>query len=258
MDKLKKIAIITIGLVSLLLILILYLILDWPFVPSDEPWLEKYEETGNSVRFISDEIAVEEQISILADLDYMCIPEMLELYNDRLYREWPEHILERYPFWLTFTTLGREEIDENGNVLYFSDNSYSFASLYDIDPELMGMTYVKTIEQINRISGGELDIQNVNAQYYPLGYRIVISYELNGESFKWSTRRSNYINYYNANIINVISEYSKNDKYEKNLYWMHDDQGIHIVYRTYDEIIQLYEVTGINFLGMDRNQLVIP
>ena len=256
MKKAKKI-IITIVLVFILSFLVLISVIYWPFVPSDEPWLEDDEEPGFSMRFISDRIPVEEQIEILADLNYTVNPKIAELYYDWLRTEgWSDSTLERYPFWLVFTSLGQGKTDENGQVTYFSDSTYCLErKIYSRTVQPSELDYVKILEQINRISGGDLDIHNVAAHYYSLGHRIVLSYELNGEPFRWSIRSSQF---FNGNIVKVISEYSKNDEYDKDLYWMHDEQGVHIVYRTYDEIMQLNEVTGINFLGPDSNQLAIP
>lgn len=232
------------------------LVIYWPFVPSDEPWLEDYEGPEFSMRFISDRIPVEEQMAIWADLNYTVNPEISELYDDWLRTDgWSDSVLERYPFWLTFTSLGREVTDENGQVVYVSNSTYCLKHKIYSRAQPSELDYMKILEQINRISGGELDIRNVDAHYYPLGGRIVLSYELNGEPFKWSIRSSQF---YNGNVVKGISEYSKNDKYDKNLYWQHDEQGVHIVYRTYKEIMQLYEVTGINFLGPDSNQLTFP
>lgn len=254
--KKTKIIIKSIVLVLILSFFVLFSVIFWPFVPSDEPWLENYEGPAFSMRFISDKISVEEQMAILADLDYTVKPEVSELYDDWLHTGWGDSILERYPFWLIFTSLGWEDIDANGQVVYFSDSTYCLKhKIYSRSGPSDLDDYVKILEQINRISGGELDIRNVNAQYHSLGGRIVLSYELNGEPFKWSIRSSQF---YNGNVVKVISEYSKNDEYDKNLYWLHDEQGVHIVYRTYDEIMQLNEATGINFFGPDSNQLTIP
>lgn len=255
--KKTKIVIKSIALVLILTFLVLFSVIFWPFVPSDEPWLENYEGPAFSMRFISDKIPVEEQMAILADLNYTVNPEISGLYDDWLRTKgWENRILERYPFWLIFTSLGLEDMDENGQAVYFSDSTYCLEhKIYSRTQSSDLDDYVKILEQINRISGGELDIRNVDAQYYLLGGRIVLSYELNGEPFKWSIRSSQF---FNGNVVKVISEYSKKDEYDKNLYWLHDEQGVHIVYRTYDEIMKLYEVTGINFFGPDSNQLTIP
>jgi len=255
MKKIKTI-ITAILMVLILSFLVLLSVIYWPFVPSDEPWLEDYDGEGFSMRFISDEVPVEEQIAILADLDYTVNPEMSELYYDWLRTEgWDDSVLEVYPFWLVFTSLGWGRTDENGQAAYFSDSTYCLERKIYSRSQPEELDYIKILEQVNRISGGDLNICNVEAQYYKLGDRIVLSYELNGEPFKWSIRSSQF---YNANVVKVVSEYSKNDKYDKNLYWQHDEQGVHIVYRTYDEIVQLNEVTGINFLGADGDQLLIP
>lgn len=257
MERKTKIIIKSIVLILILSFLILFLVIFWPFVPSDEPWIEDYEGPAFSMRFISDRVPVEEQLAVLADLNYTVNPETAELYEDWLHKDrWDGNILERYPFWLIFTTLGLEGIDENGQVVYFSDSTYCLEQkIYSRSQPSYLDDYVKILEQINRISSGELDIRNVDAQYHSLGGRIVLSYELNGELFKRSIRNSQF---FNGNVVKVISEYSKDDEYDKNLYWLHDEQGVHIVYRTYEEIVQLYEVTGINFLGPDNNQLTIP
>ncbi len=236
-------------------IFLFILVRGWPFVPSDEPWLERYDGMGFSMRFTSDRIPVEEQRTILADLNYTINPEVSEIYYEWLHTDgWDDSILERYPFWLLFTSLGREITDENGQVIYFSDSTYCLEK-YPESPQPAESIYVLMFEQINRISGGELNIDNVDVKYSSLGGRIILSYELNGEPYKWSIKGSRD---YNPNILKEISECSKNDMHDKNLYWQDDEQGIHIVYRTDDEIKQLYEVTGINFLGADSSQLVIP
>ena len=223
-----------------------------PIPPKDEPWLLIYRETGNnsSIRFISDkQIPLSNQLAALYQLGFVPKDDMRESYERRLIEDgWTDFDYEYYPYWLALTALGWEEENDKGELFPYSDMIYCFDAWDSNEPE----NHFHTLSQIERLSSNEIPLSNIQSGRKRYTRRMWVSYELNGELFKWSVPRGRI---YNPLIIDKICKFSMMDTYDKNLYWRHDEQGIHLVYTTREILNQLYNETGISFFGLDDNQI---
>ena len=244
--------------VMLIVVLLIVLILPIPLPvipPGDEPLLPVYKETGNGFRVVSNEIPVSEQLRTLYRLGFVPRDEMKDLFEARLTEDgWPEHVIEMYPYWLAFTALGWGHPAEDGEAVPYSDTTYCFSTWNNLTPE----SYAHTLSQIERLSDGEIPLKNVKSGRTSIVKRLWVSYELADVAYKWTIPDDIFRNphqIYNPNIIDIISKYSASDEYGRDLFWMHDEQGFHLVYATEQSLMNLRDVTGINFFGPDDNQM---
>ena len=173
-----------------------------------------------------------------------------------------------YPYWLVFTALGYEynaldpsdyeyEINyrkpplDREEVAHYSDSVFNFKRNYCYTPE----HYVYILGQIERISGGEIVLENIECRRVLGIGRMEISFTLDGQGYKFSIPGDR--KRFNPEIITVIGDLAGEGSGGKMLFWNGDEQGVHIVYTTKETLNELAEQTGINFWGLDDAQTAL-
>jgi hypothetical protein len=213
--------------------------------PDDEPWLPLYNKPGIGASMPAKAefgmVSIENQVSTLSDLGYYPTKDRENKFKESLVNDkYVNNFYSIYPFITILAKLGKIE-----NNIPYSDSVYSFDFLSN------DANYPDTLAQINRISQGEIDITDIQLTYKGFTRREVISFKINGDLCKRSIPYKGRTWSYNPFIIDVISKYSAGDTFERNLYWRRDLFGLHIVYRTEQELIALKDKTGIDFLNPD-------
>lgn len=254
--------------IIIIILLITYFVLN--VAPADEPWIAKERDVYNDtavIRVIQENSpSSQEQIELLKEIGFYANLVDEEFFKEQLYYNWDEESLRRYPYWLVFTALGMEyDLNEPSNyeavinyrssplireeIAHYSDSTFNFMRNYCYTPE----HYVYIINQVNRISKGQIDLKNVKSGRV-LGFgRLWVSFTLNGTDYKFSIPGAR--KRFNPEILTVIGELAGADENDNMLFWNVDEQGVHIVYCSKDTLIRLKEKTGINFWGLDDGQV---
>lgn len=257
---------------ALLAILLLALYVASSVAPADAPWIaeEGYDYGGDVViRVVQDAApSVQTQIDMLKELGFSADQVDEQFFLEQLYAMWDEWILLRYPYWLVFTALGSEydmldPENPEGSINYrepplqreeighYSNCVFNFMRVYCGTCE----HYVYILDQINRISGGQIRLENIESGR-ALGFgRLWVSFTLNGVDYKYSIPERE--GRFNPEILTVIGTLAGADGEGRMLFWNGDEQGVHIVYCTRDTLMQLAERTGINFWGLDSGQVAL-
>lgn len=238
--------------------------------PKDAPYIarerESYDDGSAVIRVVQENSpTADEQIAKLAELGFAADRVSDEFFKEQLLSMWNEETLEMYPYWLIFTALGYEynslapddyeaEINyrkppfSRAEIKPYSDCSFNFRRNYCYTPE----HYVYILSQIERISGGEICLGNIECRRaFGIG-RLEVSFTLESESYRYSIPGSR--KRFNPEIITVIGELAGENDEGKKLYWNGDEQGVHIVYQDKETLTRLAEETGINFWGLDDAQ----
>lgn len=250
------------------LLIVLCLLLN--VAPPDAPWIAKPQDEYSDapiIRVIQEESpSVQSQIDTLKDLGFSADKVETEFFLQQLYSYWPEETLMRYPYWLVFTALGMEydandptnfegEINyrpsplESENIEHYSDSVFNFMRNSCYTPE----HYTYILSQIQRISGGEVVLDNIRSgRVLGIG-RLWVSFSLDNVEYKFSIPSSG--RRFNPEILTVVSDIAGENSDGKKIFWNGDEQGVHIVYCTKDTLLRLAEQTGINFCGLDDAQI---
>lgn len=241
--------------------------------PKDAPYIarerESYEGGSAVIRVVQeDSPPADEQIARLAELGFAADRVSDEFFKEQLLALWNEETLEMYPYWLVFTALGYEynaldpsdyeyEINyrkpplDREEVAHYSDSVFNFKRNYCYTPE----HYAYILGQIERISGGEIVLENIECRRVLGIGRMEISFTLDGQDYKFSIPGDR--KRFNPEIITVIGDLAGEGSGGEMLFWNGDEQGVHIVYTTNETLNELAEQTGINFWGLDDAQTAL-
>lgn len=240
--------------------------------PPDAPWIAEERagyEGGPVIRVIQEgSPPVEEQIAVLAELGFAADQVDGGFFREQLYAQWDEETLLRYPYWLVFTALGMEydsrdpsnyeaEINwrqpplQREEIAHYSNSVFNFMRNYCYTPR----HYEYILNQIGRLSGGQVVLENVRSGRVLGVGRLWVSFTLNGADYKFSVPGS--AKRFNPEILTVVGELAGEDGEGRRLFWNGDEQGVHMVYCRRDTLVRLAERTGINFWGLDDSQAAL-
>ncbi len=157
---------------------------------------------------------------------------------------WGREKLESEPFSLLYISLGTTVEREPWTPIT------NQCCLFDTEAIEDNGAYIRIIENMKRISKGELDFKNIEDVVDWEQEKVSVSFELNGNKYDWDLEYNN--DWVDANLFSRIVELTKSDNTNgKFTYYNTGGQDLVIGWSTDEELDKINKETGLDIVWLN-------